>query len=64
VEALRNPAGNDGNVSRAKPERYVRFITFMLETGLRLDELLNEHFSDRKTHVHVAVSSRSNATCR
>lgn len=25
----------------------------MVETGLRLDELLNEHFSDRKTHVHV-----------
>jgi integrase len=53
VAALRSPAGNDGNVGRAKPERYVRFTTFMLETGLRLDELLNDDFSDRGTHVHV-----------
>jgi integrase len=52
-EAIRNPAGCDGNVTQAKPEIYIRFVTFMVETGLRLDELLNEHFEDRKTHVHV-----------
>lgn len=50
---LRQPAGNDGNVGRAKPERWVRFVTFMLETGLRLDELLNADFEDRGTHFHV-----------
>lgn len=26
--------------------RYVRFIGLMLETGLRIDELLNAHFRD------------------
>jgi len=52
-DALRSPAGNDGNVSRAKPERYVRFVTLMVETGLRIDELLNDDFADRQTHVHV-----------
>lgn len=52
-ETLRTPKGNDGNVSRAKPERYVRFVTFVLETGLRIDEVLNKHFQDRGDHVRV-----------
>lgn len=51
--ALRTPAGNEGNRARAKPEVYIRFIDFMLETGLRIDELLNKHFRDRKDRVHV-----------
>lgn len=33
--------------------RYVRFITFLLETGLRIDELLNDQFRDRGASVRV-----------
>ena len=39
--ALASPAGNAGNVKRAKPEQWLRFLTFMLETGVRLDECLS-----------------------
>lgn len=33
--------------------RYTRFLLFMLETGLRIDELLNTHFRDGGDYVHV-----------
>ena len=33
--------------------RYTRFIRFMLETGLRIDELLNDQFKDNGAYIHV-----------
>jgi len=33
--------------------RYTRFVLFLIETGLRIDELLNEHFKDNGKSVHV-----------
>jgi integrase len=33
--------------------RMIRFIRFMLETGIRIDELLNEHFRDNGESIHV-----------
>jgi integrase/recombinase XerD len=53
IATLRDPQGNAGNVGRAEPERYVRFVTFMLETGLRIDELLNDKFKDEGDHITV-----------
>ncbi len=41
-----------GQLVRVDP-RYGRFITFMLQTGLRLDELLNTHFQDCGSHIRV-----------
>ena len=41
-----------GRMVRTHP-RYTRFVLFMLETGLRIDELLNDHFTDNGHSVHV-----------
>lgn len=41
-----------GRTVRMHP-RYVRFVQFMLETGLRIDELLNEHFIDKGDRIEV-----------
>lgn len=41
-----------GRMVRIDP-RYTRFVTFMLQTGLRLDELLNAHFTDKGKHLVV-----------
>lgn len=37
----------------AMDPRYLRFVTFMLETGLRIDEILNDRFKDNGDHVTV-----------
>lgn len=39
-------------------KRYVRFIRFMLLTGLRIDELLNEHFKDKDKETLVRVRGK------
>lgn len=46
------PAAGPSQMMAMNP-RYARFVTFMLQTGLRIDEVLNGFFTDNGDHVRV-----------
>lgn len=53
IAAMRTERPNALGAGSRIHERYVRFVLFMLETGLRIDELLNAGFRDEGAYVHV-----------
>jgi integrase len=53
IKALRKPVKDAVGRAVSLHPRYERFIAFMLETGLRIDELLNEHFTHKGDYIHV-----------
>jgi integrase len=53
IAAMRKPVKDAVGRKVRMHERYVRFVQLLLQTGLRIDELLNEHFRDEGDSIHV-----------
>lgn len=53
IAAMQTPVKDATGHMVRMDERYVRFVEFMLEVGIRIDELLNEFFADNGEYIHV-----------